>query len=430
MTVYLVGAGPGDPGLVTVRGRELVERCDAIVYDRLADPRIVALAPEGAEKVYAGKRPGEHAMTQERLNALLVELGGRLETVVRLKGGDPFVFGRGGEEALALEGAGIAFEIVPGVSSAHAVPAYAGIPVTQRGTAAQVTFVTGHEDPTRPESAIDWASLAATPGTLVFLMGVGALEENARRLIAHGMRADTPAAVISHGTRPDQRTVTAPLARIADAAAELPAPAITVVGEVALLREHLAWFERRPLHGLRVVVTRARAQASGLRARLEELGAAVTEAPAIRIEPLPFEPPDLSAFDLLVLTSANGVERILPADVRALAGVTVAPIGSATAETLRARGIVAGRGSRAGGRRGASRGARRRPREALPRRRGRGRTGRRSRGALGRGRRRHGAAHVPVRSRAGRPRRRARRRPRHVHVVVDRRQPGPGGGRA
>ena len=341
MTVYLVGAGPGDPGLVTVRGRELVERCDAVVYDRLADPRIVALAPEAAEKVYAGKRPGEHAMTQERLNALLVEVGGRLETVVPLKGGDPFVFGRGGEEALALAGAGIAFEIVPGVSSAHAVPAYAGIPVTQRGTAAQVTFVTGHEDPTRPESAMDWASLAATPGTLVFLMGVGALEENARRLIAHGMRADTPAAVISHGTRPDQRTVTAPLARIADAAAELPAPAITVVGEVARLREHMAWFEHRPLHGRRVAVTRARPQASVLRARLEELGAAVVEAPVIRIEPLPFDPPDMASFDVLVLTSANGVERVLPADVRALAGVTVAAIGAATSEALAARGIVA-----------------------------------------------------------------------------------------
>jgi uroporphyrinogen III methyltransferase / synthase len=340
VTVYLVGAGPGDPGLITVRGRELVERCDAIVYDRLADPRLVALAPDAAEKVYAGKRPREHAMTQERLNALLVELGGRLDIVVRLKGGDPFVFGRGGEEALALEGAGIAFEVVPGVSSAHAVPAYAGIPVTQRGVAAQVTFVTGHEDPTRPESAIDWASLAATPGTLVFLMGVGALEENARRLIAHGMRADTPAAVISHGTRPDQRTVTAPLARIAEAAAALPAPAITVVGEVARLREHLTWFERRPLHGRRIVVTRARAQASGLRARLEELGAAVTEAPAIRIEPLPFEPPDLAGFDVLVLTSANGVERILPADVRALAGITVAAIGRATADALAARGLV------------------------------------------------------------------------------------------
>jgi uroporphyrinogen III methyltransferase / synthase len=340
VTVYLVGAGPGDPGLITVRGRDLVERCDAIVYDRLADPRIVELAPDTADRVYAGKRPGEHAMTQERLNALLVELGSRLETVVRLKGGDPFVFGRGGEEALALEGAGIAFEVVPGVSSAHAVPAYAGIPVTQRGVAAQVTFVTGHEDPTRPESAIDWALLAATPGTLVFLMGVGALEENARRLIAHGMRADTPAAVISHGTRPDQRTVTAPLARIAEAAASLPAPAITVVGDVARMRDHLMWFEHRPLHGRRVVVTRARAQASGLRARLEELGAAVTEAPAIRIEPLAFEAPEIGSFDILVLTSANGVERILPADVRALAGVTVAAIGRATADVLATRGLV------------------------------------------------------------------------------------------
>jgi uroporphyrinogen III methyltransferase / synthase len=341
MTVYLVGAGPGDPGLLTVRGRELVEGCEAIVYDRLADPRIVALAPETAERIYAGKRPGEHAMTQERLSALLVELGGRLGHVVRLKGGDPFVFGRGGEEALALEAAGIPFEVVPGVSSAYAVPAYAGIPVTQRGMAAQVTFVTGHEDPAKPESALDWSSLAATPGTLVFLMGVGALAENARRLIAHGMAADTPAAVISHGTRPDQRTVTAPLARIAEEAAALPAPAITVVGEVARLREHLAWFERRPLHGRRIAVTRARAQASVLRARLEELGAAVVEAPAIRIEPLAFDPPDLASFDLLVLTSANGVERVLPADVRALAGVTVAAIGAATAEALSAHGIVA-----------------------------------------------------------------------------------------
>ena len=341
MTVYLVGAGPGDPGLLTVRGRELVERCDAIVYDRLADPRIVALAPDDAERIYGGKRPGEHAMTQERLNEVLVELGARLATVVRLKGGDPFVFGRGGEEALALEAAGIPFEVVPGVSSAYAVPAYAGIPVTQRGMAAQVTFVTGHEDPAKPESSIDWSSLAATPGTLVFLMGVGALEENARRLIAHGMAADTPAAVISHGTRPDQRTVTAPLARIAEAAAGLAAPAITVVGEVARMREHLAWFEHRPLHGCRVVVTRARAQASGLRVRLEELGAAVIEAPAIRIEPLPFEPPEVGRYDVLVLTSANGVERVLPADVRELAGVTVAAIGTATADALAGRGIVA-----------------------------------------------------------------------------------------
>jgi uroporphyrinogen III methyltransferase/synthase len=341
MTVYLVGAGPGDPGLITVRGRELVERCDAIVYDRLADPRIVALAPESAERVYAGKRPGEHALPQARLNELLVELGRRLAVVVRLKGGDPFVFGRGGEEALALEAAGIAFEVVPGVSSAHAVPAYAGIPVTQRGVAAQVTVVTGHEDPAKSETALDWASLAATPGTLVLLMGVGALDENARLLIAHGMAADTPAAVISHGTLAAQRTVTAPLARIAEAAGGLAPPAVTVIGDVARLRDHLAWFERRPLHGRRVAVTRARAQASGLRSRLEDLGADVVEAPAIRVEPLPFDPPDLAAFDVVVLTSANGVDRLLAGDVRALAGVTVAAIGGATEAALRARGVVA-----------------------------------------------------------------------------------------
>jgi uroporphyrinogen III methyltransferase/synthase len=202
MTVYLVGAGPGDPGLLTVRGRELIEACDALVYDRLVDDRIVALAGEGCERHYAGKRPGEHSMTQETINALLLELGGRHETVVRLKGGDPFIFGRGGEEALTLVAAGIPFEVVPGVSSAYAVPAYAGIPVTQRGMAAQVTFVTGHEDPAKQESDLDWASLAATPGTLVFLMGAGALDHNARRLIEHGMSPETPAAVISDGTRP------------------------------------------------------------------------------------------------------------------------------------------------------------------------------------------------------------------------------------
>jgi uroporphyrinogen III methyltransferase / synthase len=339
VTVYLVGAGPGDPGLLTVRGRELVERCGAVVFDRLADPRIVALAPAAAERVDAGKRPGDHRMTQERINEALVELGRRVDVVVRLKGGDPFVFGRGGEEALALEAAGIPFEVVPGVSSAHAVPAYAGIPVTHRGVAAQVTLVTGHES-AKDGSDIDWGALAAAPGTLVFLMGVAALEENARRLIAHGMAADTPAAVISRGTLPGQRTVVAPLAAIAEAAAGLPAPAITVVGEAAGLRDRLRWFERRPLHGRTVVVTRARPQASRLRVRLEELGAAVVEAPAIELEPLAFEPPQLGSFDVVVLTSANGVERLVPADARALAGVRVAAIGPATADALRARGIV------------------------------------------------------------------------------------------
>jgi uroporphyrinogen III methyltransferase / synthase len=341
VTVYLVGAGPGDPGLLTVRGKELLERCDALVYDRLADPRIVALAPAAAQRIYAGKEPNRHALSQQQINQLLVELGGRLPCVVRLKGGDPFIFGRGGEEALALEQAGVAWEVVPGISSAYAVPAYAGIPVTQRGMAAQVTFVTGHEDPDKPESDLDWSSLAATPGTLVFLMGVRALAANAARLIEHGMDGSTPAAVISHGTRPGQRTVTAPLSGIAEAASQLPAPAITLVGQVASLHDRLAWFERRPLFGRRVVVTRARPQASGLAARLAELGAEVVEAPAIAIEPLAFEQPDLAAFDVVCLTSANGVERLLAGDVRALHGVTVAAVGRATADALAARGVIA-----------------------------------------------------------------------------------------
>jgi len=341
MTVYLVGAGPGDPGLLTLRGRELLERCDALVYDRLADERVVAMANAGAERHYAGKGPGDHAMTQDEINALLVELGGRCATVVRLKGGDPFIFGRGGEEALALEAAGVPWEVVPGVSSAYAVPAYAGIPVTQRGMAAQVTFVTGHEDPAKGESDIDWPHLAASPGTLVFLMGLGGLEANMRRLIDAGMDPATPAAVIAAGTRPGQRSEAGTVSTIAAAAAQagLRAPAITLVGAVAGLHEQLAWFERRPLFGRRVAVTRARAQASELAARLAELGADVVEAPAIRIEPLPFERPDLSRFDVVVLTSANGVERLLDGDVRALGGVRVAVIGTATAAAVRARGI-------------------------------------------------------------------------------------------
>jgi uroporphyrinogen III methyltransferase / synthase len=341
VTVYLVGAGPGDPGLLTVRGRELLERCDALVYDRLADPRIVALAPPDAERIYAGKEPNRHALSQEQINAVLVELGGRRSCVVRLKGGDPFIFGRGGEEALALEDAGIPWEVVPGISSAYAVPAYAGIPVTQRGMAAQFTVVTGHEDPEKESSDLDWASLAATPGTLVFLMGVRSLAGNAARLIEHGMRPDTPAAVISHGTRPEQRTATSTLAGIAEAAAGLSAPAITLVGPVAALHDRLAWWERRPLFGLRVVVTRARPQASGLASRLAELGAAVVEAPAIAIETLPFDRPDLASYDVVCVTSANGVERLLDGDVRDLHGVTVAAVGRATAEALRGRGIVA-----------------------------------------------------------------------------------------
>jgi uroporphyrinogen III methyltransferase / synthase len=338
VTVYLVGAGPGDPGLLTVRGRQLLERCQAVVFDALAEERVVALAA-AADRYDAGKRARAHSMTQTEINDLLIELAGRHDCVVRLKGGDPFVFGRGGEEGLALRAAGVPFEVVPGISSALAVPAYAGIPVTQRGAAAQFTVVTGHEDASRQDSALDWGQLATTPGTLIFLMGVRSLADNARRLIEHGRDPKTPAAVVSNGTLPSQRTVTAPLESIAEAAAGLPAPAITVVGEVAALHRELSWFETRPLFGRRIAVTRARPQASGLARRLEELGAAVVEAPAIRIADLPFDPPELAAFQIVCLTSANGVGRLLAGDVRALAGVRVAAVGRATADALRGRGI-------------------------------------------------------------------------------------------
>jgi uroporphyrinogen III methyltransferase/synthase len=299
------------------------------------------MANPESHRHYAGKRAGQHAMTQDQINALLVELGRTHAVVVRLKGGDPFIFGRGGEEALALAAAGVGFEVVPGISSAYAVPAYAGIPVTQRGMAAQVTVVTGHEDPTKPQSDVDWAALARAPGTLVLLMGVSSLGRNAERLIEAGMAPDTPAAVISNGTRPDQQTVTGQLSGIAAAAADLPSPAITLVGEVATLHDELAWFEQRPLFGRTIAVTRARAQASSLAARLTALGASVLEAPAILIEPLPFTRPPLGQYDDLVLTSVNGVELLLEADVRELAGVRVAAIGNATVAALRGRGIVA-----------------------------------------------------------------------------------------
>jgi uroporphyrinogen III methyltransferase/synthase len=312
-----------------------------VIYDKLVPARLLEHAPANAARVCVTEFPGGHPERWPHVHAAMIDAARQGKCVVRLKGGDPFLFGRGGEEALALAAAGVTFEVVPGVSSALAVPAYAGIPVTQRGLAAQLAIVTGHEDPSKPDSEVDWAGLAAFPGTLVFLMGMGALEDNMARLLAYGKPPQTPAAVIASGTTAAQRTVRAPLAEIAAAARGLAPPAIALVGAVAALHEQLAWFERRPLFGRRVVVTRARAQASVLAARLAELGAEVVEAPAIRIEPLPFEPPDLGAYDVLALTSANGVELLLPEDVRVLQGVTVAAIGQATAEALRRRGVVA-----------------------------------------------------------------------------------------
>ena len=345
--VHLVGAGPGDPGLLTLRAAELIAEADVILHDRLIPPEALAGARPDAEIVYVGKEGGGPQMAQEDIDRLLVERASAGAVVVRLKGGDPFVFGRGGEEALVCRAAGIPFEVVPGITAGVAAPAYAGIPVTHRDLASGVAFVTGHEDPAKPDSALDWPALGAFPGTLVFYMGVRALPRIAERLVAGGRGRDEPVAVVERGTLPGQRTLLATLADVAErAAAEgIRAPAVTVVGPVAALREQLAWLEARPLHGRTVAVTRARAQASALAARLRTLGATVVEAPAIRTQPLPAALPDLGAYDLLCVTSPNGAHELFArlaaadADARALAGLTVAAIGPGTARALGEHGI-------------------------------------------------------------------------------------------
>jgi uroporphyrinogen III methyltransferase/synthase len=362
--VHLVGAGPGDPGLLTARALELIATADTILYDRLIPVTALDGARPDAELIYVGKEGRGPQMPQDEIDGLLVEHGRAGKRVVRLKGGDPFVFGRGGEEALVLRAAGIPFEIVPGVTSGVAAPAYAGIPVTHRDRSSAVALITGHENPDKPESAIDWPALAAFPGTLVFYMGVKQLPRIAAELIAGGRPREQPAAVIERGTLPGQRTVVATLATLADrAAAEgIRPPSITLVGDVAALREEgIRWFEQRPLYGKSVAVTRAREQASGLAARLRELGAEVVETPVIRVVPLdppvlvsadgspaPTSPvPDPSRYDLICLTSPNGVRLLFDRladgglDARALHGARVAAIGPATARALRAHGVLA-----------------------------------------------------------------------------------------
>ncbi|HUB03551.1 MAG TPA: uroporphyrinogen-III C-methyltransferase [Solirubrobacteraceae bacterium] len=349
MTVYLVGAGPGDPGLMTARALELIAAADVIVYDRLIPASALEGAREDATLVYAGKEGGGPSMPQSSISELLVSHGRASGVVVRLKGGDPFVFGRGGEEAEALVAAGVAFEVVPGVTAGVAGPAYAGIPVTHRDAASAVAFVTGHEDPSKPSSVLDWGALAAFPGTLVFYMGVRQLPLIASRLVEAGRDASEPAAVIERGTLPEQRVVVGTLATIASVAADagVRAPALVIVGAVAELRGTLAWFESRPLAGLTVAVTRARAQASGLATRLADLGAVVVEAPAIRIVPLDGPAPSVAGYDLVVLTSPNGVRLLFDRleasglDARSLAGARVAAIGPGTASALRSFGVVA-----------------------------------------------------------------------------------------
>jgi uroporphyrinogen III methyltransferase/synthase len=344
VTVYLVGAGPGDPGLLTRRGEELLRGAEVVVYDRLASPALLELAPAAAERVDVGKAPGRAAMNQEQINEVLVTRGREGKVVVRLKGGDPFVFGRGGEEAEACIAARVPFEVVPGITSAIAAPAYAGIPVTHRGVSTSVTIVTGHEDPAKGTLDTDWAALARAGGTLVVLMGAGRVADIARALVDGGRPAETPVAAVRWGTRPEQRTTRATLATIAELGVE--APSAIVVGDVAAL--DFSWFEQRPLFGRRVVVTRAREQASELRVRLEDLGAEVLELPAIALDAIDFELPDLSRYTWVVFTSANGVDAffeggLAPAglDARALGRARVAAIGPGTANALARRGIRA-----------------------------------------------------------------------------------------
>ncbi|QJE98022.1 uroporphyrinogen-III C-methyltransferase [Luteolibacter luteus] len=346
---YLVGAGPGDPGLITVRGRECVEMADVLVYDALSSSQFLRWTKKGCEKINVGKRAKDHTLSQEGINALIVEKTREGKTVVRLKGGDPMIFGRGGEEAAELAAAGVKFEIVPGISSTIGGPAYAGIPVTHRDHCSQLTIFTGHEDPTKPESSIDYAHLAKTPGTKVFVMGMARLREITASLIEGGAEASTPIALTRWATTGSQKTITGTLADIADIAerAEFGSPAVAVIGGVVTEREKINWFETKPLFGKRIVVTRTREQAGGLSRELSMLGADVMELPTIRIE----YPDDKVGFaegvthsheyDWLVFSSPNGVERFFDAffatyeDARSLGNPRIAVIGNGTAQKVK-----------------------------------------------------------------------------------------------
>lgn len=346
MTVHLVGAGPGDPGLLTRRGAEVLAEAEVVVHDRLSAAALLDLAPADVERIDVGKAPGRARLTQDQINDLLVERGRRGQRVVRLKGGDPFVFARGGEEAAALAAAGVTYEVVPGITSAIAAPAYAGIPVTQRFSSTAFTVITGHEDPSVGPGTVDWEAAARLGGTLVILMGVARWPQIADRLLAGGLDADTPAAAVLWGTRPDQHTTRATLSTLADH--PLEAPSVIVVGRVAAAE--LSWFEGRPLFGRRVVVTRTRTQASQLSRALAQLGAEPVEVPVIEIVPpsdggasLAASVAALDTYDWVVFTSPNGVERTfahLP-DTRAFGRARVAAIGPGTAAALERYRVVA-----------------------------------------------------------------------------------------
>ena len=347
--VYLVGAGPGDAGLLTLRGAEVLGRADVVVYDALVNTELMRLAPKSAEIIYGGKRARGHATPQKELNQLLIGKAAQGKIVVRLKGGDPYVFGRGGEEAEELADAGVPFEVVPGVSSFVAVPNYAGVPLTHRDFCSKLTLITGHEDPSKEASKIDWEQVAKTPGTKVIMMGTDRIGEIAQTLLGHGMDRATPVAMVRWGTTGRQQSIEGTLANIAEVSREtnIQPPTVAVIGEVVKLRHKLNWFERRPLFGQRVVVTRSRDQASQLASQLKELGAEVLEVPTIKIEP-PTRRQDvvdalleLNAYDWLVFTSANGVATFFEYffrqfhDMRDIGGARIAAVGPATAKKLK-----------------------------------------------------------------------------------------------
>lgn len=351
---YLVGAGPGDPGLLTLKGKECIEAADVLVYDYLCNPEHLRYAKPGTERIYVGKKAGDHTLPQEEINKLIVKLTREGKTVTRLKGGDPVLFGRGAEEAAELHEAGVRFEIVPGITSAIAGPAYAGIPVTHRSHASMLTIFTGHEDPTKPDTSLDYAKLAQADGTKVFLMGVERIEEITGEFLKHGAKPETPMALVRWATRGCQQTLVGTLATMAAKVKEagFKAPAVAVIGDVVTEREQLNWFEGRPLFGKRIVVTRTRQQASTLSKQLALLGADVIELPTIRIEPaedqLEFGQlvQDCHTYEWIVFTSPNGVDAFftmfdkLYNDARSIGGARIACVGPGTAEKVRARHLA------------------------------------------------------------------------------------------
>lgn len=352
--VYLVGAGPGDPGLFTLKGARILKEAQVVVYDRLVSDRILAMANPEAEFIYVGKASSQHAMPQEKINELLVQKASEGKVVVRLKGGDPFLFGRGGEEALYIKEHGFDFEVVPGITSAVAVPAYAGIPVTHRDATSTLAIITGHEKPGKEESSIKWEHIATGAGTLVFLMGVENLEFICKNLMANGRNPETPVALIRWGTWPGQEVLTGTLSDIAEKVRQngFKPPAVIVVGEVVNLREKLKWLENKPLWGKKIVVTRARAQASLLADKISLLGGEAIEFPAISIKPLSDMHGlhnalhNIEHYNWIIFTSVNAVDlffdemKKLRLDIRNLKGINICAIGPATRDKLEERGLM------------------------------------------------------------------------------------------